>query len=75
MNIILNTIFFVVGFSVVFSTMGVVINSVLSSSASSIISGLNQMGGDNHNWIWRISFTFNKNSKAQCRKEIFPKKN
>lgn len=44
-NVILNTVFFVLGFSVVFSTLGVVINSVLAESASSIIDSFSQIGG------------------------------
>jgi cytochrome c-type biogenesis protein len=44
-NIILNTVFFVLGFSVVFSVVGVILNSVLSSSAANLISGFNQIGG------------------------------
>ncbi len=44
-GIILNTIFFVLGFSVVFSTLGVLINSVLSSAAGDIIQSLNYVGG------------------------------
>ncbi|MGI0083224.1 MAG: cytochrome c biogenesis CcdA family protein [Nitrosopumilaceae archaeon] len=45
LNVLLNTIFFVLGFSVVFSVFGVILNSVLSSSAASLISGFNQIGG------------------------------
>jgi len=45
LNIVFNTIFFVLGFSVVFSTLGVLINSILSSSASEIIESLNIIGG------------------------------
>lgn len=45
LNIVLNTIFFVLGFSVVFSVFGVILNSVLSSSAANLISGFNQIGG------------------------------
>src|SRR5574341_200641 len=45
LNIVLNTIFFVLGFSVVFSVFGVILNSVLSSSAVNLISGFNQIGG------------------------------
>ena len=45
LNIVLNTIFFVLGFSVVFSVFGVILNSVLSSSATNLISGFNQIGG------------------------------
>ena len=44
-NIILNAVFFVLGFSVVFSTLGVIINSVLSDASGEIIEGLNQIGG------------------------------
>ncbi len=44
-NIILNTVFFVLGFSVVFSTFGVMINSVLGSSTVELIDGFNQIGG------------------------------
>ena len=45
LNILINTIFFVLGFSVVFSVFGVILNSVLASSATSLTSGLNQVGG------------------------------
>jgi len=44
-GIILNTIFFVLGFSVVFSALGVLINSVLSSASGSLIQSLNYIGG------------------------------
>ena len=44
-RIILNTVFFVLGFSLVFSTLGVIINSTLTSSAGNLISGFNQVGG------------------------------
>ncbi|MEK6966202.1 MAG: cytochrome c biogenesis protein CcdA, partial [Thermoproteota archaeon] len=44
-NIILNTVFFVLGFSVVFSAIGVLINSVLSNSATELVTTLNQIGG------------------------------
>lgn len=44
-NVIMNTIFFVLGFSVVFSALGVVINSVLADSSAAIIDGFNQVGG------------------------------
>jgi len=45
LNIVFNTIFFVLGFSVVFSTLGVLINSILSSAALEIIESLNIIGG------------------------------
>lgn len=44
-GIILNTVFFVLGFSVVFSALGVLINSVLSSVSGNIIQSLNYVGG------------------------------
>ena len=44
-KIILNTVFFVLGFSVVFSTLGVIINSTLTSSSGALIDGFNQVGG------------------------------
>ena len=44
-NIILNTIFFVLGFSIVFSTLGVLINSVLSNAAGELVESLNIIGG------------------------------
>lgn len=44
-NIILNTIFFVLGFSIVFSILGVLINSVLSNAAGELVDSLNIVGG------------------------------
>ena len=44
-NIVLNSVFFVLGFSVVFSTVGVLINSVLSQYTGPLVEGLNQIGG------------------------------
>jgi cytochrome c-type biogenesis protein len=45
LNILLNTIFFVLGFSIVFSIFGVILNSILSNNATSLISSFNQIGG------------------------------
>ena len=44
-NVILNTVFFVIGFSVVFSVLGVIINSTVGTISNEIISGFNQVGG------------------------------
>jgi len=74
MNIILNTVFFVAGFSVVFSTMGVIINSVLSSSASSIISGLNQIGGVIIIGFGVFLLLSTKIPKLNVEKKFFPKR-
>ncbi len=45
LNILLNTVFFVLGFSLVFSVFGVVLNSVLSSTAGSLLTGFYHIGG------------------------------
>ena len=44
-NIIINTIFFVLGFSIVFSTLGVLINSILSENINQFIDSLNVVAG------------------------------
>ena len=44
-NVILNAVFFVIGFSVVFSAIGVLINSTLGNASADFISGFNQVGG------------------------------
>ena len=44
-NVVLNTVFFVIGFSVVFSVLGVIINSTVGTISNEIISGFNQVGG------------------------------
>ena len=44
-NIIANTIFFVLGFSVIFSTLGVLINSILSENINQIANSLNWIAG------------------------------
>ena len=44
-NIVLNTIFFVLGFSVVFSILGVLINSVFSSAVGEFTESLNFVAG------------------------------
>ncbi len=45
LNIVLNTVFFVLGFSVVFSILGVLINSVFSSAVGEFTESLNFVGG------------------------------
>jgi cytochrome c-type biogenesis protein len=72
-NIVLNSVFFVIGFSVVFSTLGVIINSVLSTSAGELVAGLNQVGG-----IIIIGFGIflllsTKINKLNMEKKFFPK--
>ena len=45
LNIFLNTVFFVLGFSLVFSIFGVILNSVLANSAANLVLQFNQIGG------------------------------
>ncbi len=45
LNIFMNTIFFVAGFTVVFSILGVVFNSVLSSTTGKVLTDFNHVGG------------------------------
>lgn len=73
-KIILNTIFFVLGFSIVFSTLGVIINSTLTNSSTELIQGFNQVGG-----IIIISFgafllLSSKINKLNIEKKIIPKR-
>jgi len=44
-KVILNSIFFVSGFSIVFSFLGILINGILSSGISEFVSTLNYVGG------------------------------
>ena len=44
-NIVINTIFFVLGFSIVFSTLGVLINSILSENINQFTDSLNVVAG------------------------------
>ena len=44
-NIIINTIFFVLGFSIVFSTLGVLINSIISENVNQFTNSLNIIAG------------------------------
>jgi cytochrome c-type biogenesis protein len=74
-GIILNTIFFVLGFSVVFSALGVLINSVLSSAAGDISQSLNYIGG-----VIIIAFGIflllsTKIRTLNVEKKFFPKRN
>ena len=72
-NIFLNSVFFVLGFSVVFSALGVAINSILQEEAVELISSFNQIGG-----IIIIGFGIYmilsfKITKLNFEKKIFPK--
>jgi len=73
-SIILNSVFFVLGFSVVFSTLGVAINSVLSTSAGGIISGLNQVGGVIIIGFGAFLLLSTKIGRLNVEKKFFPKR-
>lgn len=73
-NIVLNSVFFVLGFSVVFSTLGVIINSVLSTSTGNIIEGLNQVGGIIIVGFGIFLLLSTKIDKLNVEKKFFPKR-
>lgn len=73
-NIILNSIFFVLGFSMVFSTLGVIINSVLSEGAGELVEGLNQVGGIIIIGFGVFLLLSTKINKLNMEKKFFPKR-
>lgn len=73
-NIILNTVFFVLGFSVVFSTLGVVINSTLGNSATEFISNFNQIGGVIIIAFGAFLLISSKINSLNIEKRFFPKR-
>lgn len=73
-NIILNTVFFVLGFSVVFSTLGVIINSVLDGASGEVISGLNQIGGIVIIGFGLFLLLSTKINSLNFEKKFFPKR-
>ncbi|RNJ78690.1 MAG: cytochrome C biogenesis protein [Nitrosopumilus sp. B06] len=73
-NIVLNSVFFVLGFSVVFSTLGVVINSVLGTSSGVLVEGLNQVGGVIIVAFGVFLLLSTKISKLNVEKKFFPKR-
>ena len=73
LNILLNTIFFVLGFSVVFSIFGVLLNSILATGATSIISSFNQIGGIIIIGFGSFMILSTRILKLNFEKKIFPK--
>ncbi|RMW37594.1 MAG: cytochrome C biogenesis protein [Nitrosopumilus sp.] len=73
-NIILNSVFFVLGFSVVFSTIGVIINSTLSSASWEIVDELNQIGGIIIVGFGIFLLLSMKINKLNMEKKFFPKR-
>jgi cytochrome c-type biogenesis protein len=72
-NIVFNSVFFVIGFSAVFSTLGVIINSVLSTSAGELVGGLNQVGGIIIVGFGIFLLLSTKINKLNMEKKFFPK--
>ena len=72
-NIVLNSVFFVVGFSVVFSTLGVIINSILATSTGELVEGLNQVGGIIIVGFGLFLLLSTKINKLNIEKKFFPK--
>lgn len=73
-NIVLNSVFFVLGFSVVFSILGVIINSVLGTAAGEIVDGLNQVGGVIIIGFGIFLLLSTKINKLNMEKKFFPKR-
>ncbi|MDH3610433.1 MAG: cytochrome c biogenesis protein CcdA [Nitrosopumilus sp.] len=73
-KIILNTVFFVLGFSVVFSTLGVIINSTLTTSSGDLINGFNQIGGIIIVGFGIFLLLSSKINKLNIEKKFIPKR-
>ena len=73
-KIILNTVFFVLGFSIVFSTLGVIINSTLTNSSGALIDGFNQVGGIIIIGFGVFLLLSSKISKLNIEKKFIPKR-
>jgi len=73
-KIILNTVFFVLGFSIVFSTLGVIINSTLTSSSGALIEGFNQVGGVIIIGFGVFLLLSSKINKLNIEKKFIPKR-
>ena len=73
-NIILNSVFFVLGFSVVFSTLGVLINSVLSSYTGELVQSLNHVGGVIIVGFGIFLLLSMKINRLNIEKKFFPKR-
>ena len=73
-KIILNTVFFVLGFSVVFSALGVIINSTLANSSGDLIQGFNQIGGIIIIGFGAFLLLSSKINKLNIEKKFIPKR-
>jgi cytochrome c-type biogenesis protein len=72
LNILLNTFFFVAGFTIVFSVLGVILNSVLSSTAGKALSDFNHIGGAIIIAFGVFMLLSTKLSKLNFEKKIIP---
>lgn len=72
LNILLNTVFFVAGFTVVFSVLGVVLNSVLSDTAGKVFSDFNHVGGAIIIAFGAFMLLSSKITKLNFEKKIMP---
>ena len=72
-NVFFNSIFFVLGFSVVFSALGVAINSIFHENANQIISEFNQIGGIIIICFGAYMILSHKIRILNVEKKIFPK--
>jgi cytochrome c-type biogenesis protein len=73
-NIILNSVFFVLGFSMVFSILGVIINSTISTYSRELIETLNQVGGIIIIGFGVFLLLSIKINKLNIEKKFFPKR-
>jgi len=73
-NIVLNAVFFVLGFSVVFSVLGVVINGVLAGSAGELTTGFNQAGGVIIVGFGAFLLLSTRIARLNVEKKFFPKR-
>lgn len=72
LNIMLNTIFFVAGFTVVFSVLGVLLNSILSTTAGKIFADFNHIGGAIIIAFGAFMLLSSKISRLNFEKKIIP---
>ena len=73
-NVMLNTIFFVLGFSIVFSVIGVTINSTFTTNTLSLISNFSQIGGIIIIGFGIFMILSSKINKLNFERKIFPTK-
>ncbi|MEO9306927.1 MAG: cytochrome c biogenesis protein CcdA [Nitrososphaera sp.] len=72
LNIIMNTLFFVAGFTIVFSILGVVLNSVLVTTAGTLFTNFNHIGGIIIAAFGVFMLLSSKISKLNFEKKIIP---